>query len=873
MSKRIPLLIALLLLAVTARGQQTTGLAGRVTDASTGDPLPFVQVGFIGTTIGIYTDMDGRFSISNTADKDSVRFQMMGYRPETVKVVTGTFKRNFKIALNPNSNVLKPVEIKASKKQRSRYHRRNNPAVTLVKQVIDHKDQNRIQAFDAFSRKAYEKTILALDDFYPDFEKKRIWKKLNFIEKYIDETPFDATPILTISMREKMMKQSFINKPRQNRTLTVAKRMEGLDQALDVDGIEQSLNAMFTPIDIYENDIDLMLNHFTSPLNTTLATTFYRYYITDTTEVNGVPCIELSFVPSNDRNYGFTGQMYIALDSSYAVIKYNMTVSKHVNLNFVRDLTIVQTFAITDSIDHGLTPGTLPRFIPDRCDAYGRLSIHKKLQEVYVHQVRIYFDHQLTKPIEALPDSLFPRFVHTASLPNTKWMRRQWNSQRPIQLSMKETVLDSLRYELARLPEFQFIKKTLNLFLVGYIPTSSVRGESKFDIGPIFNIFSFNNEEGYRIRLGGMTTAALNKRNFLEGYLAYGFRDQRPKFNVTYTHSFNDKKSHSYDSPLNQISLTASYELESPGQSFGNFDRDNIWMSGWKPHKVQYVTQSVLRYRKSFPSHISFDSWLAMRRYQLAGTLQYQQYQADGSLKDLDYFAEAEWKSTISFTPDLTPENRRPGNVGGFSLMRDAPTINISHRIAIISGGLRFQRTDFLSEKRFWLGSFGHIDARLQSGIVWGKAPYTRLCFPSANDGLYITPNAFNTMKPMEFIVDQYLSLFATYHLKGWILNNIPLINRLRFREVVGFNIIYGGLSARNNPQLSGSEPAGSNEGLFRLPDGVTPLGKDPYMEFSVGIENILKFIRIDYVRRLSYTDGMTPKQCGFIKLDFKFTL
>lgn len=882
--KHLLLTLSLLFCCAIQAQQTTTGLAGRVTDASTGEPLPFVQVGFLGTTKGAYTDMDGRFSISNTEGKDSVRFQMMGYQPQTIKVTKGTFKKNFKLALNPNANLLKPVEITASKKQRSRYRRRNNPAVELVKKVIDHKEQNRMQAFPTYSRKAYEKTILALDDFYPDFENKRIWRKLNFIEKYIDQTPYDATPILTISMREKMMKQYHSLKPKQDRTLIVARRLEGVDQALDVEGIEQSLNAMFTPIDIYDNDIDLMLNHFTSPLNSLIATTFYRFFITDTTEVDGIPCVELSFVPSNDRNYGFTGQMYVALDSTYAITRYSMTVSKHVNLNFVRDLTIIQSFkananndelTLSDSSTQHPTSyiNKYPKYIPDRCDAYGRLSIHKKLQEVYVHQVRIYFDHNLTDSAEALPDSLFPRFVHTASMPSTKWYRRQWNSERPIELTMKETVLDSLRYELARLPEFQFIKKTLNLFLVGYIPTSTVRGESRFDIGPIFNIFSFNNEEGFRIRLGGMTTARLSPRNFLDGYLAYGFRDRRPKFNATYTHSFNAKENHAYDGLQNQLSFGASYELENPGQSFGSFDRDNIWMSTKQPRSVQYVLQSVLRYQKAFPSHINIDTWLALRRYELAGTLQYEQYQSDGTLRDLDYFAEAEWKGALSFTPDLTPENRRPGNAGGMRLMNNAPTINISHLVAAISGGLRFQRTDFMAEKRFWLGAFGHIDARLQSGLVWGRAPYTRLCFPSANNGLYVTPNAFNTMRPMEFIVDQYVALFASYHLKGWILNNIPLINRLRLREVVGFNIIYGGLSARNNPNAVGTEPDGFNQGLFRLPDGVSPLGKEPYMEWSVGVENILKFIRIDYVRRMTYTDGLTPRQCGFIKIDLKFTL
>lgn len=860
----LPLLLLLFCVFAPIKAQQqATGLQGKVIDAATGEPLPFVQVGFVGTTIGATTDMDGKFSVSNTQGATLLRFQMMGYTPQEITLEEGTFKRNFKIALESKSKVMQEVVVTASRKERSRYHRRNNPAVELVRKVIDHKDENRLQAYDRYRRDVYEKTTLALDDFQPDFKNKRLWRKLDFLEKYIDMTPFDATPILTISMREIMMQQSYRRKPRQNRTLLTAKRMEGIDQVLGQEGIDASLSEMFVPIDIYDNEIEVMLNHFTGPLNTTLATTFYKYYITDTLDVDGVTCVELSFVPANARSYGFTGQMCIALDSSYAVTKYSMNVSPHVNLNFVRDLTITQTFQYHSGDSLGLPS----RYIPDRCDTYGRLYIHKRLQEVYAHQVRIYHNYDLSPQAELLPDSLFSPLNNTASLPKTKMRRKEWNRLRPITLSPKETVIDSLRYELARLPEFQTLKKIAEITVTGYIPTAAKRDSSRFDIGPIYNIISYNHEEGWRLRLGGMTTAALSPRNFVEGYIAYGFRDQRPKFNTSYIHTFDDKERHSHESPMSLWSLTASYELEAPGQSFDNFDRDNLLMSNDRPHKLQYVAQGVLRLRKQWPSHISIDTWLAARRYEPAGTLEYLQYQEDGSLKAVEHFAEAEWMGKVSFSPNRSPDSKRPGSAGMVNLKKDAPTITLTHRIGLMEGGFRYQRTDFTAEKRFWLGAFGHIDAKLQSGMVWNRVPYPRLCFPNGNDNIFLSTSAFNTMKPMEFVTDQYVSLFATYHLKGWILNNIPLIKRLRLREVVGFNILYGGLSSKNNPLVENAT------GLFKLPENTLPLGKEPYMEYSIGIENILKFIRIDYIRRLSYDEGLSSKEKGFFRIAFRFTI
>ena len=858
--------------------ERTTIVTGTVIDAVSGEALPFVQIGFVGTTIGTTSDMDGRYRLSRTSAPsgfDTIRFQMMGYEPSIQVVAAGTTKRNLKVNMRPHTTVMQEVVITASRKDRKRYRRRNNPAVDLVRNVIEHKEQNRLQSLPRFKREVYEKTTLALDNFHPDFENKRIWRKLNFLEKYIDLTPFDATPILTISMREQMMQQSYRKKPHQSRTLLTAKRMEGLDEILGQEGIDANLSDMFVPIDIYDNDIELMLNRFTSPLSSTLATTFYKYYITDTLLIDGILCAELSFVPANDRSYGFTGQMLIALDGSYAVVRYSMSVSPHVNLNFVRDLNIIQTYrpstATTDSAIR--QPQSLmlsnqhPKFIPDRCDTYARMFIHKKLQEVYAHQVRIYHQYNISDTATLLPDSLFSPLSNTASLPKTKMRRKVWNQLRPIELTAKETVIDSLRYELARLPEVQRLRRTAEITFTGYIPTAHKRDSSRFDIGSIYNFVSYNNTEGWRIRLGGITTAKLNPRNFAEGYAAYGFRDKRLKFNTSLIHTFDDKERHSHESPQSRISLTASYELEAPGQNFDNFDRDNIMMSTNTPQKLQYVAQAVLRLQKQWPSHLRIDTWMAARRYEPTGLLQYHQYQSDGTLHTVDHFAEAEWMGKLTFSPNRDPDSRRPGSANITTLKKDAPTINLSHRIGAIEGGFRYQRTDFSAEKRFWLSSFGHIDAKLLSGIVWNRVPYPRLCFPSGNDNIFISSSAFNTMRPMEFVTDQYAALFASYHLKGWILNKIPLIKRLRLREVAGFNILYGGLSAKNNPAI------GNPTGLFQFPDGTSPLGEKPYMEWSIGIENILSFIRIDYIRRISYNEGMSSKEKGFIKIEFRFTL
>lgn len=854
-----PLLLLLLLLApAVAEAQGTvTAVQGRVRDAETNEPIPFVQIVFEGTTIGTETDMDGRFSISNTQGLTKLQFRMMGYEAQSFKAEKGKTKKRVTVKMVPRGKTLAAVEITA-KKGNSKYSRKHNPAVELVKKVIAHKEENRLEHVDQYHRQVYERLSMSLDNFNPDFEGKRIWRKLNFLEKYIDETEFDATPILCVSMREALAEESYRKDPSLKRRLVKGKRMEGLDEVMEDEGMDANIQAMFTPVDIYDGDIELMLNHFTSPLSPVLAVTFYKYYITDTTYVDGQKCVELSFVPANQQSYGFTGRMYVSLDpdSTFALTKYVMTVSPHVNLNFVRDLSIVQTFH-RDSAGH---------YLPYRCDTYGRMYISKRIQELYVHQMRVYTEYDLSDTADMLADSLFSVFEKEVVLPRKQLLRykSEFNERRPIKLTAKETVLDSMWIELRRLPEFRVLKATGEVLASGYIPTHRKRSESRFDLGPVFNFLSYNHQEGWRLRLGGMSKATLSPRHFLEGYVAYGFRDQRPKTNLTYTYTFDDKDRHVHEAPYSSISLNATYELETPGQSYDNFDRDNIFSSSDKELNVQYVAQALLRFRKEWKSHLRFDTWVAARRYEPAGSLEYLQYQADGSLKRVDYFTEGEFHVGLSFTPNFAAGTRRRETQS--NLRRDAPTISLSHNVNLVDGETLIQSTSFSADKRFWLSSFGHIDAKVVSGVIWNRAPYTRLYIPSGNANLFLATNAFNTMRPMEFIMDQYVAVFATYHLKGWILNRIPLINRLRLREVVGFNFLYGGLSNKNDFY---SDPTG----LYKMPEGTQAFGTTPYMEYSIGVENILKFLRIDFVRRLSYLDGLEGWDRWFVRLDLKFQL
>lgn len=839
-----------LMVSLPIMGQrQVTPISGTVTDKNTGEPLAFVQIAIPGTKNGTVSDINGRFDLSVTAADTLLRFKMVGYRPQTVKL-KGHGSRRLKVVMVPEVTTLQTVHVTAKKGKRERYRRRNNPAVELVRKVIDHKVENSVTSNEMFSRRVFEKLNMCLDQFHPDFETHAFWKHFQFIEKYIDRAEFDNAEILHFSIHERMSTQNYTGG--RMRTLVTADRSDGADVNLTQEGLDDDLDALFPAINIFSNEIALMSVRFVSPLSSVIATTFYQYYITDTVEIDGQRCIELSFVPASKGNFGFVGSMYVVDDSSYAVKRYAMRVPEAVDLNFVRDLNVVQTFE-RDSMG---------RYLPIRTDTYGRFYVGKRMRQVYAHQMHLYYDYSFDTLIPQ-PDSLFTPLATHATHPNAhRMLRREWNARRPVELTLAETFLDSMRYELMRIPSVRYTIKTVEALFTGYIPTHPTRDSSRFDFGPLYNFVSHNGIEGLRLRVGGMSTARLDRRNFFDGYVAYGTWDRQFKFNLNLIHTFAPKRRFPKENPLGYISLHAGYDVESPGLSFDQYDRDNILR--WDDNEVpaQYVADLQLRLRRQWPNFIGIDTWVGAQHIRPMGMLNYYRVTSDGTER-VNSIVYAQWATSLNFSPNSLVRSGRSGESSLLNLSSNASSFTLSHEMGLLDG-FYYNRSTFSIFSRYWFAALGYLDLRLRGGIVWDQVPMPKLFVPNGNSGYMMSENSFNTMRPMEFITDRYVSLFATYHMKGLILNHIPLVKNLRLREVLGFNILYGGMSDINNPDLH-------HVGLYLLPTGANFLSDKPYMEYSIGIENIFKLVRIDYVRRLSYLDEAASPYA--IKVSLQFTM
>ena len=887
------------LLGVLGVRAQVTSVSGVVVDADTGEKLPFVQVYFIkpssegslASQYGATSDIDGNFEISNPAGYTTINFQMVGYKTEMYTVRNGQTRTNVKIKMKPDVYGLQDLVV-TPKQRKQRYKRKGNPAVELIKEVIAHKDSFQVKSADHYTAGTYHRMSFALDNFTPNF-KKGFWKSVQFVEKYIDTT--GVYPALTISIRENLGQEYYQRKPRREKKMVERKRIFGMESLFSTQSIENNMNAVFTDVDIYDDNMNLLFNRFVSPVSSALAVSYYQYYIMDTIQLDGDSVIDLAFVPVNSESYSFTGHLYIMNDSTYKIKKYAINIPPHINLNFVSHYSVEHEYK---RLPNGL-------WAPDRTNTYAKFYVFNRKKTLLARQTKLYtgfdFDSELQKDI-------FSRSTMTADsiqIGDSTSIRedfRYWDEHRPEPLSFYEKSVMDLVEEFKSTPKFNALLMTADAFMTEFIATvpSSRWGESKWDFGPMLNFVSWNKLEGVRLRIGGTTTANVHKQLFVSGYVAFGTHDLRPKGQAELMWSFNKKKYHQYEPLRDYISLMAMYDVEEPGQQTGIFQRDNLIMSipiGTITDKYeQYILRARLQYYKDWPNQLTFKARFDCEYNEAAGAMHYDRVTAIDTLGRVigkercydrynknayfDYYGTLE----LRYSPGSHFPINRYGVESPFTLEQDAPVISIMHQIGYLDDrglhdsngnggqGYFYNHTQLTAEKRFWFSSFGHLDTRIQAGYVWNKVPFTKLYSPQTSTSIMLGKNAFNQMQPSEFMFDAYVGWYMTYFFKGWILNRIPGINRLKLRGVVSFSGIYGGLTKKNNPYLQG------NEGIYAFPNDpgrltfdqnnpdvvtagrtLSPIGKMPYMELTAGLENIFRFVRIDYVRRLTYNEYDLP--------------
>ena len=649
-----------------------------------------------------------------------------------------------------------------------------------------------------------------------------------------------------MSIKEKVAKNYYRKDPHTEKKFVTGIKRAGIDEMFNQESLQQFYDEVFKEVDIYNNDVNIMLNRFVSPLSN-IGPSFYKYYLLDTLDVNGEKCVDLGFVPFNSESFGFTGHLYVTLDSTYFVKKIKLNVPKDINLNYVSNMAINQEYSRAKD-------GTR---IKEKDDMIVEFQLVPGTQGLYARRLTSYNNYEFSPPEDM---SLFSKEGNVIVEDDAEVKPdAYWADNRQIPIKSKENAVDKLLVKLRSVPVFYYTEKIISILVSGYIETAK---DSKFDIGPMNTTISGNGVEGARFRVGGLTTANLSPNWFTRGYVAYGTRDKKFKYSAEVEYSFNKKKYHAREFPIHSLKVSHTYDLNQLGQHYLYTNKDNIFLSlkRMKDDRSVYERKSEINYLREHESGFSYGLNARYMTEYATASPQVEFILQNGTR--LRQYSQAEAEIKLRYAPN---EKFYQTKTTRYPITKDAPIFTLSHTVGIkgiFDSKYNVNHTELGIQKRFWFSAFGYTDILIKAGKVWDKAPYPMLIIPNANLSYTIREESYELMNPMEFINDEYVSWDLTYWANGALLNRIPLIKYLKLREVVAFRGLYGNLTKKNNPENS----------IFIFPKETQLMSKMPYMEASVGLDNIFTVLRIDYVWRLTYRNLPNISKSGVrIALHFNF--
>lgn len=823
-------------------------IQGVVTDSLTNEPIPYLSVFYEGKGVGSITDNDGNYKVETRKGWNKLTFSAVGYVTKVVNIIPGVTK-NLNVRMRPDDIMLDEVVVKP---KREKYSRKNNPAVELMKKVIAHKKNNKLSENDYYQYNKYQKITMSLNDVTPEMLEKGMYKKMPFLKDQIELCEETNKFILPISVDETASQKIYRKHPKSEKTIIKGMSSTGVNELFATgDMLSTVLKDVFTDVNIYDNDIRLLQYPFISPISSSDAISFYKFYIMDTTFVDKDKCFHLTFVPNNSQDFGFTGHLYVLADSSYTVKKCTMNLPKKSGVNFVDNMDIIQEF---EQLPNG-------EWVLKTDDMIVEMTLMKIMQGFQIRRTTRYSDYAF----DELPQQLFKR--KGAEIKEADAMMRGddfWNQYRPVPLTQTESSMDMLVKRLEQMPGFKYVIFVLKAFIENFVETGTKEHPSKVDIGPVNTMISNNYIDGLRLRMSAQTTANLNPHLFFKGYYAYGFKDHRSKYMGEVEYSFNKKEYLPREFPKNSITFSYQYDVMSPTDKFLKTDKDNVFVS-FKTSTVDqmsYVRNIALKYENETQFGLKTTVEVKHSTDEPTGGLAY--ITNDDQKTLVPEIQTMEVSLAFRYAPGETFVNTKQRRI---PVSFDAPVFTLSHTAGfkgVLGGEYNYNLTEIGLYKRFWFSSWGKIDMFVKGGAQWNKVPFPLLIMPAANLSYILQRETFNLINNMEFLNDRYASLDVSWDLNGKIFNRIPLLKKLKWREAIGFKMLYGHLTDKNNPM---KHPGDSELFLFPTRDGrLTSFVMDPktpYMECSVGIHNIFKILHIDYVRRLNYLDHPDANKWG----------
>lgn len=806
--------------------QSQTKVGGVVVDDS-GSPVAFANVLFKDSSEGTITNDDGHFYMESEKRYETLVISFLGYKTQEVPLASSV-NYNLKIVLEEESENLKEVVVYSGKQSK-----KNNPAIDILRKIWAKKRQNGLRMFDQYAYDKYEKVEFDLNTIDSAFMKKKVFKGLEFVFQDLDTSNITGKTYLPIFLNETFSKMYGDNNLNDEREVILGNKNSGFSNN---QAIIAFVKDLYTPYDIYDNYLKFFDKSFTSPLSRTGIET-YNYVLADSAFVDNKWCYNIIYYPRRKSELTFKGDFWVN-DTTFAIKKINLEVTRSANINWVKDIYIEQEFdVVNDSV-----------FLLKRDYMMSNFSLRKKenTQGVYGKRTTVFKNYKFDEP---KPKEFYKTKGNAYNPEVLNQDDAFWNTNRLEPLNKDEKGIYKLLDTLETVRKFKTFYNIVSILGSGYVEVP----KWNMDIGDIYSWFGYNEAEGVRLRGGARTYFSQNDPWRLEGYLAYGFKDHIVKHGIS-AKWLLDKNTRLIVSGGNRkdveqlgISLTATNDVlgrsiaSSSIVTVGSNDRlTNINLSTFN---LEFEPVTNLRLLTGV-SYRTLSSALPD-----AFSLDYVDLSSPTGISSVT--KDFEFNSTLIYTPGK--------KTIGFGVERR--NINDNYSTLLLSytkgmsgffdSGFDYEKFQFSYAKPWQLGGFGRLLSSVEIGKTFGNVPLGLLSVVPGNQTFFTLFNTFPNLNFYEFVTDTYASAHFEHNFNGRIFSRIPLVRKWNLREIVGLRGVWGELSDANKALSSPT-----NIPLMAPTDKI-------YWEYSVGVGNIFRIFRIDFNFRGNYLDNPDARPFG----------
>jgi hypothetical protein len=831
--------LLLLLVGVEPAVAQRIVFSGRVTEASSGAAVPFASVYVKGTSLGTTADDEGRYQLAVNQPIDSLSASAVGYKPRSRKVSRTVAAQAVDFKLASAAQQLGEVVIRSTE----------NPAYAILRKVQQHKKQNDKGRLDAFEFDSYNRIEVSLSDITDRLARRKVIRDMTSVAGSVGEMERNASgkPTVPLFASEVMSRYYVRHRPNREREEIKHSQLHGVTPR-DGTLLSQVLGSSFQDYDFYPNWQVVMGKDFISPIADGWRIT-YDYDLEDTVQIGADRCYQLKVFPRREQDLAFTGRIWITT-SGYALRRVDLAVDPKANINFVDQIRVYQD----------LTPSSAGPWLPQRTRVVVGMKPTKNQTGLLVRFNTVNSNFQAGQPHD-LPfyDQPF------AADPNAlKTPAGFFAQHRPDTLSAQEartlTVLDSV----GKLPSVRTFLEVADLVVNGY---EELGPRGRFELGPILSTYTWNNVEGHRLRVGFRSTPELSPNWLLKGYTAYGTRDGEFKYGLSVDRILNRANwtvfSAKYSHDIDLVALLDNDQaLESPlFEAAARFGNVKPGLPLWRDMS-SVTAQSDLFH--------NFTQKLTLRHQRFDPLYNFAYYTSP------DHNPGAPTAENFNLSEVILESRYAPGEVliqnqnrrYAVGLMK-WPVFTLRYTLGlpdVLGSDFRYQKFNFSMEQSVQLGQLGRTEYILDAGYIPSTVPYPVLKSHLGNESFIYTSSAYNLMRYFEFVSDKYASLHAEHYFEGLFVNSVPLLKKLDWRLVASGNVLYGGVSKDNQNTTPAFDAGGAPLPTYHA------LGSTPYVELGYGVENIFKFIRVDFIHRLTYRDLPGARDFG-VKVCAQFKL